>query len=446
MFGKEKIPEEMKRKMRVVSLFTLGMGNFTFASSPKAPMNIVLIMADDFGYECIGANGSEYHTPNVDRLAEQGIRFTNCHANPLSTPSRVQLMTGKYNVKNYVSFGCLDRKEKSFGNLLAEAGYATCIAGKWQLGKEVDSPQYFGFQASCLWQHREGATDSGGNDTRYTAPMVDVNGELKEYSAGSFGPDVYSDFIIDFIRKHHSDPFFVYYPMCLTHCPFVSTPASKKWEAVRSSTYKGNAVHFPDMVEYTDKMVGKIVDELERLGLMDNTLIVFTGDNGTDSPIVTLLDGKPYPGGKGKTLDSGTHVPLIVRRPHGLVGVNHNLIDFTDFLPTLCEAANVSFEHIPELDGKSFYPQLIGQSSQPREWVYCWYAPRKVYDEAAQVFARDESYKLYRDGRFYEVRNDLEEQYPILEADMTIEQKTAYHKLRKVIVRYESYAEKRKLQ
>lgn len=423
----------------------LSLSSVLFAAQPQQRMNVVLIMADDFGYECIGANGSEYQTPNIDRLAEQGIRFTNCHSNPLSTPSRVQLMTGKYNVKNYISFGELDRKETSFGNLFDRAGYATCIAGKWQLGHDTDSPRHFGFQTSCLWQHTQKAVDKGGNDTRYATPVVDINGKLKEYPTGTFGPDVYNQFIIDFVNEHRNQPFFVYYPMCLTHCPFVCTPDSEEWDQRRSPTYKGNAIYYSDMVEYTDKMVGRLVDELERLDLMDHTLIIFLGDNGTDSPVVTMLNGKPYPGGKGKTIDSGTHVPMIVHHPKAAKGVNENLIDFTDFLPTICEAAGISTKGMRELDGTSFYPQLLGKRASARDWVYCWYAPRKVYDEAALVFARDKSYKLYRDGKFYHVVNDFNEQSPLDLNNLTREEKKIYRKLEKVIDRYQPYAEQRKL-
>lgn len=434
----------LNKGLGMLSLIAAGAGCMSCSQNEEKKMNIVLIMADDFGYECIGANGSEYSTPNVDALAEQGIRFTCCHSNPLSTPSRVQLMTGKYNVKNYISFGKLDRGETTFGNLFADAGYATCITGKWQLGKDKDSPQHFGFQQSCLWQQTEGATDDVGADTRYSRPIMDINGEIKVFPEGTFGPDIYNEFAINFIREHKDEPFFVYYPMCLTHCPFVSTPDSEEWDAMRSPTYKGNAIHYPDMVKYTDKMVGKIVDELKRLGLMDNTMIIFTGDNGTDKPVVTMLDGKPYPGGKGQTIDSGTHVPMFVWHPDGVHGVNENLIDFTDFLPTLCDAARISTDGIEDLDGTSFLPQIVGEKGKVREWIYCWYAPRKVYDEAAAVFARNKTFKLYRDGRFYNVLNDFNEQNPILPEQMGNEEKEAYAELLKVIESYEPYAIKRR--
>ena len=97
--------------------------------------NIIMIMADDMGYETVGANGcDDYKTPNIDAMAKKGMRFTNAFANPICTPSRVKLMTGKANVRNYTFFGKLDRGQKTFGNYFRDAGYKTCISGKWQLG------------------------------------------------------------------------------------------------------------------------------------------------------------------------------------------------------------------------------------------------------------------------------------------------------------------------
>lgn len=347
-------------------------------------------------------------------------------------------MTGKYNVRNYEAFGMLSREEVTFGQLLQANGYATCIAGKWQLGKESDSPQHFGFAHSCLWQHMAGAYASDGADSRYANPVMEYNGSTVEYSQREFGPDVACDYIIDFLRKNEQkQPFLVYYPMILTHCPFVPTPDSNDWNAERSKTYNGNPAYFSDMVSYTDKLVGRLLNELDRLGLTDNTLIIFTGDNGTDRTVTSQFNGKPYPGGKGKTIDSGVHVPLIISCPGGLKGcVNNNLIDFTDFLPTLCEAASVSIPDSIQLDGKSFYPQLLGKQTEVREWVYCWYAPRDVDDKKAQVFARNHQYKLYRSGEFYNVSQDFEEKHPLSLLFLTEEQKKVYHTLKSVINQY----------
>ena len=430
----------MERLLFSITGLCLG-SSLMYASPSDHRLNIILIMADDFGYECVGANGGSYTTPNIDKLAEEGIRFEHCYANPLSTPSRVQLMTGKYNVRNYTAFAKLDRKETTFANLLQDAGYATCVAGKWQLGKEEDSPVHFGFDKSCLWQHTQKATDTQKCDTRYAHPVIDINGVTTHFPQNAFGPDIYCDFVLDFIRENEARPFFVYYPMTLTHSPFVSTPDSKEWSPVRSSTYRGDPVHFPDMVQYTDKLVGRIMDELERLHLKENTLVIFTGDNGTATSIVSSFNGKPYVGGKGKTIDSGTHVPLIVYHPNTQTGkVNHNLIDFTDFLPTLCQVADVDIQSLSELDGKSFYPQLKGETNSVRQWIYCWYAPQQVYNEKAIVFARTHRYKLYRSGEFYDVQSDFDEQHPILKLQMSKEQKNVYDTLSGIIDQYEEYA------
>src|SRR5690606_36469849 len=120
-------------------------------SAAERRPNPVVMMADDVGHETVGANGrTSYQTPVLDRLASQGVRFTRCYVQPLCTPTRIQLMTGAYNVRNYVEFGAMDPSLKTFGNLFKDAGYATCIVGKWQLGQVASLPKTFGFDESCL--------------------------------------------------------------------------------------------------------------------------------------------------------------------------------------------------------------------------------------------------------------------------------------------------------
>ena len=134
------------------------------AAAERSRPNVILIMADDMGYEALSSNGSEScKSPNLDKLAAEGVRFTNCFSNPICTPSRVKIMTGQYNVRNYVKFGMLDRGQTTFAHQLKKAGYATAIAGKWQLGKQTDAPQHFGFEKSCLWQHTRSGRSSKGN-------------------------------------------------------------------------------------------------------------------------------------------------------------------------------------------------------------------------------------------------------------------------------------------
>lgn len=366
-------------------------------------------MADDLGYECIGANGgTSYKTPVLDRLAETGVRFEHCYSQPLCTPSRVQIMTGIYNVRNYVKFGIMDRNQTTFAHLLKDRGYATCIAGKWQLGKEPNSPKHFGFDESCLWHHTR-------RPGRYPNPGMEINGKQTDYQNGEYGPDVASDFICDFIELNKKKPFFAYYPMILTHCPFEPTPDSADWDprSKGSKTYKGNAKYFGDMVTYMDKIVGKLIDKLDELGLRENTLVLFTGDNGTDKPIVSTMNGRKVAGRKSRMTDGGTRVPLIATWP-GVISrgkVSSDLVDFSDFLPTLCEAAGATVPSTLNIDGRSFLPQLQGKKGDPREWIYCWYS--RSGGPTGKEWARNQRYKLYRAGEFYDVSNDVLEKNPL---------------------------------
>ncbi len=362
--------------------------------------NVILIMADDMGYEALSVNGSEScKSPNLDRLAAQGVRFTNCFSNPICTPSRAKIMTGQYNVRNYIKFGMLDRGQTTFAHQLKSAGYATCIAGKWQLGKQTDSPQHFGFEQSCLWQHtRTGRSKGNGKriDRRFVNPLLEVNGVEKDYVNGEYGPQVCTDFICDFIDSNKEHPFLVYYPMILTHCPFDPTPDSTDWDPKRlgSTTYKGDRNdpqrHFRDMVAYADKAVGQIVAQLEKSGVRDNTLLIFTGDNGTDKPIVTPWNGTKVVGGKGSMTDEGTRVPLIASWPAGIKKpgrVVDELVEFCDIMPTLCEATGANLPTKYPGDGASIIPVLRDDSSKrKKEWIYIWYR--------GQVMVRNKQYSL----------------------------------------------------
>ncbi len=433
----------MQRRQFLKSAAVAGFASsFLFSRCSKPQIenpNILLIMADDLGYECIGANGGEYQTPVLDRLAADGVRFKHCYAQPLCTPSRVKIMTGISNIRNYKRFGVLDREQTTFAHFFKQQGYATCVAGKWQLGKEPDSPQHFGFDESCLWQHTRGRTDDKGHDTRFPNPKLEVNGQPVVYTNGEFGPDVVSDYLCDFFERNQEQPFFAYYPMILTHCPFIPTPDSPDWDpsAPGSLSYKGDAKYFGDMVAYMDKMIGKLVSKLEDLGVREKTLVVFTGDNGTDVPVVSDLNGRRVAGAKGKMTDAGTRVPLIANWP-GVVrsgSVCEDLVDFSDMLPTLCDAASIPVPETPELDGISFWPQLQGKAGAPRESIYIWYS-RSGNDEEAQVFARTRRYKLYGNGEFYDVENDVLEEQPLPADSLSADQLQVKRNLQQVIDSY----------
>jgi len=376
--------------------------------------NIVLIMADDLGYECLSCYGSQsYKTPVLDELARTGMKFEHCYSQPLCTPSRVKIMTGQYNFRNYVNFGVLDPSQKTFGHLLQGCGYATCVVGKWQLYGSVNQsagvrgtgslPDRAGFDEHCLWQIMK-------RGSRYKDPLMIRNGKPVEDFRGKYGPDMSCDYALDFIDRHKAGPFFLYFPMVLVHDPFVPTPDSEDWS---QKNHKNSTKYFTDMVSYMDKIAGRIVDKLEALGLREKTLFIFTGDNGTHRSIKSKMPDGIIQGDKGNTTDAGTRVPLIANWP-GVIPAGKvcgDLVDFSDFMPTLAETAGTKIPADMKVDGQSFLPQLRGKRGNPREWIFCHYDPRWG-KRPKRRFVRDKRWKFYANGDLYDVRADALEKNP----------------------------------
>ena len=388
--------------------------------------NVVLILIDDFGYECVAANGGEsYKTPVMDKLAATGVRFEQVHVQPLCTPTRAALMTGIINKRNYTHFGHLDFSQKTFGNLLKDAGYATCITGKWQLSGDYAGPAHFGFEEYALWQlnRRPG---------RYKNPGLEINGKQLDYSKNEYGPDLVNDYALDFIQRKKDAPFFLYYPMMLTHSPYDATPDSEDYLESKSAKGRGQGKsgHFADMVAYTDKLIGKVIAKLDELKLRDNTVVLILGDNGTGRGTPSRFAGRDVVGGKGTGTMWGTHVPGIGNWPgHFASGkVCGDMIDVTDFLPTICEAAGVKVPAELKIDGRSFLPQLRGEKGSPRDGLYAWYNPAGG-PTAKFEFAHDQNYKLYADGKFYNVAKDDLERSPLADPALDLDAKAAKVKL-----------------
>lgn len=399
----------------------------TTNAAPADCPNIVLIMADDIGIEGLGCYGGvSYKTPALDKLARQGMRFTHAYSQPLCTNTRIQLMTGLYNNRNWLYFGILDPAAKTFGHWMQEAGYKTCIAGKWQL-QSYDPPDYpgaekrrgtgmkvedAGFDEYCLWH--TGHTEVKGS--RYADPTILENGKFRDDLQGAYGPDVWVEYINGFMERSRDQPFFVYYPMALPHWPMVPTPDSPEWQD-RATRGLEDVRFIKDMVQYMDKCVGRIVNKIDELGIAENTLVIFFSDNGTHLKVTSQTTTGPVAGGKGETTDAGTHVPLIARWPGKIKpSANDNLVDSTDFLPTVLEAAGRPLPADAVTDGISFYPQLLGDQAAVREWVFCHFDPRPGWDKdrfRLVRFARDQQYKLYDDGKLYDIAGDVLEQKPI---------------------------------
>ncbi len=351
---------------------------------PEPRPNILFILADDLGIEAVGSyGGRSYETPNVDRLAREGMRFTHCFSNPLCSPSRAQLLTGRYPLHNGIRRVIYDARrhrefldpsrETSFADLLHDAGYATAIAGKWQVSFlfERDTVRDFGFDEYQCWKIMNADHE---RNSRFADPVFVRNGEtLRDELAGRYGPDVNAEFLIDFMKRNRERPFLVYYAMLLPHFPWEPTPDSGVPLRAVPGMGKGDPKYFPDMVAYMDKLVGSVVRAVDDLGLSRRTLVIFAADNGTQRPLVSRWgpDRRIVRGGKGQLTDAGTRVPLIARwtgaiRPGS---VCDDLIDFSDFLPTFVDLARAE---LPErrINGRSFVPQLRGRRGRPRAWIH----------------------------------------------------------------------------
>tara|TARA_B100002051_G_scaffold115576_1_gene109869 strand:- start:686 stop:1912 length:1227 start_codon:yes stop_codon:yes gene_type:complete len=396
-------------------------------------------MADDIGFEALSVNGSlSYNTPFLDSLASNGINFTKAFSQPLCTPSRVKLMTGKYNYRNYEHFTFLNSNQKTFGNLFKDNGYKTAIVGKWQLNglqinevekhiaQDNERPYKFGFDEYSLWQ----LTKLRAEGERFANPLIEQNGKVLERDINAYGPDIVSDYAVNFIRENKDQPFFIYYPMLLVHDPFVPTPDSPEWNSLDTRS-KSNRKFFKDMVAYMDKIVGKIITELKSQGVYENTLILFIGDNGTSSRLTTNTSQGQIRGAKGNTITHGIHVPMIASWPSMINNSRKysGLINFNDFYATFSDILGV----VDDSDGTSMMDIFIGENIKNREIATIYYDPMwsDNVSKYRSVFTQDNRYKLYKDGRFYDIENDVLETSPLKEEDLTKGQKNIKNKLSK---------------
>ena len=368
--------------------------------------NILFILTDDLGPEWLSCyGGQEVRTPNIDRLAEQGTLFRNCWATPLCTPTRMTLLTGRYpfrtgwinhhDVPRWGGPGFDPAREVAFPRLLREAGYATAVSGKWQINDLRTDPDILrkhGFDEHCMWPGFE--EGNPGSEERYFDPYLQTNGQRKVHT-GRFGPDVLADFTVDFMRRHKDGPFLAYHAMVLTHTPMTATPANK------DAGLKGAALH-PGMVQHMDAEVGRLLATLDDLKIADRTVVIYATDNGSPG-LQARCNGRRVVGAKGKLLETGINVPLIVRGPGIAHGTSHALVDFSDFFPTLLDLAHVRRPANLQLDGRSF-AGIAGQGgdSQPREWIYSQLGTDRV--------VRDQRYKLWSKGRLYDVNADRDEE------------------------------------
>ncbi len=417
--------------------------------------NILFILADDLGKEWISCYGAEdIQTPHIDALAKGGMKFSNAYSMPQCTPSRVAFLTGTYPWRNgWVNHwdvprwgvGYFDWKQKrntSIARLLKDAGYSTTAAGKWQINDFRTDPlamKHHGFDDWLMWTGYETGVKASAN--RYADPYVNTPKGSTIHKDG-FGPDLYTDHLIRFMKENREKPMFLYHAMALPHTPFTTTPDEP---GAKTNLEKHKA-----MVRYMDKQVGRLVAALDEQGLRERTIIIFTTDNGSTHSITGTRDGRKVAGAKMNKSEAGVCSPFIVNAP-GLVpaGIETNaLTDFTDLLPTFVDIAGGKVPDDLEVDGVSLAPLILGKTKDsPREWIMALGHGNAKLDETGIRGVNDFSSRVIRDKRFKVwvdtnkkierlhdlIRDPQEETNLLLIGDLTAEQIAAVQKFQAVV-------------
>ena len=389
-----------------------------WAAAAERPPNIVLIMADDVGCETLGCYGGQsYKPPHIDRLAKTGLKFTHCYAMPVCHPTRTCLLSGRYpRHQGNPRWGTFPRVDEAqtLAKALQSAGYRTSISGKWQLTlllKDPQQPHRMGFDDYCLFGWHEGP--------RYHQPMIHQNGALRTDVSDRYGPSVYVDHMVDFMKRNKDRPFFAFYSMALCH-----DVTDDLKQPVPYARNKDHYDTFAEMMAQMDIHVGRVTAAIRRLGLEKDTLVLFTTDNGTAKrslhqavdgkfirrPVSSRIGGKLVPGGKGNLSDDGTHVPLLASWPGRISPgtTTDHLVDMSDFLSTFRELAGktLSARDRVKIDGQSFAGVLVGRGGRGRRWAYAERGTRRF-------FVRTQNWKLYNNGKLYHVPRDINEKSPV---------------------------------
>lgn len=378
------------------------------AANKKIRPNILFIMVDDLGKEWISCYGAEdINTPNIDALAKTGMRFDNAYSMPQCTPSRATLLTGQYPWRTgWVNHwdvprwgvGYFDwnlRRNMTFARIMKTAGYATAAVGKWQINDfrvTPDAMKKHGFDDWCMWTGYE--TGNKASVERYWDAYINTPQGSKTYT-GKFGPDVYTDYLINFITEYKNQPMMLYFPMALTHGPLTTTTAEPDVEDSKEK--------FKAMIRYTDLLVGRICKALDKLRIREHTIIIFTTDNGSGGGHTGTIHGRKIRGGKAKKTENGVCAPFIVNCP-GLVPqgiVTDALTDFTDLLPTFAELGGAEVPKDLKIDGVSIAPLLLGKTKDShRQWIMALGHGEARLDEKGVRGKVDYTERVIRDKQY----------------------------------------------
>lgn len=397
----------------LLSLLLVCAGLSRAADDEKQKPNFVFVLVDDMGWTDVSCFGSKfYETPNIDKLAAQGMKFTQAYSNcTVCSPSRASILTGKYCARLHITDWIpghvrpqaklsvpdwtmyLPLEEMNLARRLKMAGYATASIGKWHLGGPTYYPDKQGFDINF------GGTDRGQPPTYFAPYKIST---IPDGPVGEFLSDRLTAEAVKFIESNKDHPFFLYLPHFAVHQPIAGKKSViEKFKAKVDPTNPQHSPVYAALVESVDDSVGQIMQKLDELKLSDHTIIVFTSDNGGLLPVTNNL---PLRAGKGSAYEGGVRVPMIVRWP----GVTKAGSECTtpvmgmDFYPTFLEIAGLSDDAVHAADGESLVPLLRQSGPLKRTSIY-WHYPHYHPGGATPYSAvRDGDFKLIL---FYETGN-----------------------------------------
>ena len=400
------------------------------ASALSAPagagkMKVIVILTDDLGWTDLGCFGSKfYETPNIDRLASQGMKFTDAYAScTVCSPTRASLLTGQYPARLRLTDWIAGHKRPfaklnvpdwtmelntgipNLANVLKAAGYATASIGKWHLGPEENWPDKQGFDVNIAGAHI-------GQPPSYFSPYKIKT--LTDGPDGEFLSDRLTQEAIKFIEKNQGRPFFVYLPHYGVHTHLMAKPeAIEKYKAKADKAAPHNNPVYAGLIESVDESVGRLMAKLDELKLSERTLVIFTSDNGG---LIGPTSNVPLRAGKGSAYEGGVRVPLVVKWP-GVTkpgSVSDTPVISADFYPTILAALGLTPPVGNAVDGESIEPALRQTGTLKRDAIF-WHYPHYHPGGATPYSAvRSGDYRLvefYEDHRveLYDLKNDLGE-------------------------------------
>jgi arylsulfatase A len=393
------------------------------------PPNVVFILVDDLGATDLGCAGSAYYeTPNIDRLAAGGLRFTRAYsACTVCSPTRAALLTGKYparlRVTDWISghkrpkaklrvpdwVMRLPLEERTLAEALKGAGYATASVGKWHLGEPEFWPEKHGFDLNV------GGSDRGQPGSYFAPYKIPT---LADGPKGESLTERITEEAVRFIEAKRAGPFFLYLPHFTVHTPIQAKPEDvEKYKAKAKPDAPHRNPAYAAMIESLDRSVGRIVDVLKRRGLTEQTLIVFTSDNGGLLPVTTNLGLRA---GKGSAYEGGVRVPAIASWPGRIAaGSTSDVAVITpDWFATICELAGVA---AGDVDGVSLAPLLLGKGApapRPLYWHYPHYHPGGATPYSAILEGERRLLEFFEDGRLelYDLKADPQEKNDVAAA------------------------------